>query len=236
MSLGLPHRGDLHDGDSGDRASTDSPDDDQPDQAQERVQHPPPAAAGLDESEQGRRQQPERLREPEMKPRHGLPGPEVWLDAGSSTVIDGANRSGVVSAAAGTSRSSSVQPGWSSARPSAAMTSFLRSNACRIAPTSRNAGNNRVKERRSGIETSSGTSSSRCPRDRQSRGLVVANHVVRPLSDQGTTQVKTVASPRGAISHWSERRGEQQGLAEVERHAIPSRARRSTSPSNPSRS
>ena len=33
----------------------------QPDQAQERMQHPPPAAAGIDEGEQGRCQQPEWL-------------------------------------------------------------------------------------------------------------------------------------------------------------------------------
>ena len=97
------------------------------------------------------------------------------LGQGSSPSADDANRSGVVSAAAGTSRSRSDQPGWRIARPSAAMISFLRSNACRIAPTSRSAGNKRVKERRSGIKTSSGTSSSRCLRDRPIARYAVAN-------------------------------------------------------------
>ena len=103
------------------------------------------------------------------------------------------------------------------------MISFLRSNACRIAPTSRSAGKN------------------------PGQGTPIGNrdffgHIILPVSsrpvlsrshcrescrlrrghcfDQGTTQVKTVASPRGEISHGPDRRREQQCLTEVEPDAF----------------
>ena len=135
------------------------------------------------------------------------------------------------------SRSRSDHPGWRMARPSAAMISFLRSNACRIAPTSRQAG--KIRVRNAGRQ-------SRLRRAHHSPGLVAARTLAftssrsstmcsPTLFDQGTTQVKTVASPRGEIAHGPIAAGEQQCLTEVEPDGVFRRARRSDVPFKPIR-
>ena len=76
--------------------------------------------------------------------RHGIGG-EIDVRSAPSR----SNVSGVIAADSGNNRSRIDQPSCSNANPSAAMVSFLRSNAIRIAPTSRKPGKIRRRNRRS---------------------------------------------------------------------------------------
>src|ERR1700733_9902686 len=127
--------------------------------------------------------------------------------AGSAAFVlnaDNSSTSAVPSPTDGTKRSSNDQPDWRRAKPKAAIASLRTSKASRIAPTRRSAENSRSVKRRQGISTWSGTSSSLFIHDCLPGGLVVANHAhcEGHCVIQGTTQVKTVAFPRGKIWHW----------------------------------
>ena len=117
-----------------------------------------------------------------------------------------------------------TNPSWSSDQAQARRsTSFLRSKACRIAPTSRSAGKNRFKERRSG--------------NRDFVGHIILPVFSRPArlavsSSRITHAVAAVARSRnhagqdggfaaGRDLAGPDRGGEQQRLAEVEPDAFP---------------